>query len=74
MILHKMKYNDEVVVCAVDGSGVGDGERTICGNVYFKSGLGCEDFEPIGNPYGGKLSKVTCPNCLAFIRFVQGLK
>ena len=74
MLLQKMKYNETPVVCVIDCSGAGDGECTLCGNVYFSSGLGFEDHEPVGDPFNGKLKNVTCRDCLKIINFVKGLK
>jgi len=72
-LLQKMDYFGEKVVC-VYPKNVGDGERTLCGNVCFVAGQGDEDDSfVVGKPYEGSVSEITCPGCLQIINFVRGL-
>jgi hypothetical protein len=51
------------------------GEYTLCGNVGFENGMGCEDdFEAIGEHFVGKLKDVTCSACIRHIHYVRSFE
>jgi hypothetical protein len=74
MKLQKMNYYGSGlgnVLCAVDKGG----EFTICGNNCIDAGRSeHDDWDIIGGFFEGTLKKVTCPNCLDFIRFIKNMK
>ena len=75
MKLIKMCYDGVKVTCAV--SPLWDGERTVCGNVYFLHGqaeFGEDDYYTIGDVFEGKLKDVTCSSCIQTIKFIKGLE
>lgn len=77
MKLQKMMYREDgevfTVTCAVNIAQMG-GEYTLCGNAIPDTRLDTFECESVGKAYNGKLKEVDCPNCLAFIKFVKGLK
>jgi len=77
MKLQKMKYKQDgkiiTLICAVNLFFHG-GEYTICGNAIPDTTLKDFDCEAVGDEFEGTLKKLTCSNCINFIKYIKSFE